>query len=61
LIWCQRYKLRSDDGSYPDQLKFDEFKGAIEMAINSVVSGSAKDTDYTYSIKSATIDNDKRW
>lgn len=27
------------------------------MAINSVVSGSAKDTDYTYSIKSETIDS----
>jgi hypothetical protein len=47
----------ADDGSYPDQLKFEEFKGAIEMAINSVVSGSAKDTDYTYSIKSETIDS----
>jgi negative regulator of sigma E activity len=41
------------DGKLIDQLKFDEFKGAIEMAINSVVSGSAKETDYTYSIKSA--------
>lgn len=27
------------------------------MAINSVVSGSAKDTDYTYSIKSEIIDS----
>jgi hypothetical protein len=45
------------DGSYPDQLKIEEFNGAIEMAINSVVSGSAKDTDYTYSIKSTTIDS----
>jgi hypothetical protein len=27
------------------------------MAISSVVSGSAKETDYTYSIKSATVDS----
>jgi hypothetical protein len=27
------------------------------MAIDTVVDGSAKDTDYTYSIKSAHVDN----
>jgi hypothetical protein len=37
------------------QMTIDNFNGAIEMAIDSVVSGSEKDTDYTYSIKSALL------
>jgi hypothetical protein len=34
-----------------------DFNGAIEMAIDTVVDGSAKGTDYKYSIKSAHVDN----
>jgi hypothetical protein len=40
-----------------NKMTIENFNGAIEMAISSVVSGSKIKTDYTYSIKSATADN----
>jgi hypothetical protein len=40
-----------------NKMTIENFNGAIEMAISSVVSGSKIKTDYTYSIKSATAKN----